>query len=215
MRHLRRIALAGLLGLAVAPATATASTQWLYTPSAGAERLPIADGVTVEVPLSSGKSSTLVLKAPGKTGVKIPCGVSGTGAFWNTPEGGRDETRSIRFTCAGVEACAEPTVTPYLPWTSTLLESATLPLVDRWEGMALEVSCAGVDYGVFTGSVAARVGDVDPAGSGPGDELDNLFSWHGTAKNGVLAPNGDEVWLVGGLRMGGKGWGITDEAGGA
>jgi hypothetical protein len=204
MKQLRWLPVAGLLVLAAAmPAAASASTQWFY------ERQPIAQGTTVQVPLSSGPNFMLVLKLPGQLGIRLPCTVSGVEAFWNTPEGGHDETRSISF------ACGEATVTPFLPWSSRLLETAVAPMSDSWEGVALDLSYGGVDYGVFTGDIEAKVGDVDPVGAkvkeGLGD-LDNFVNWRGNPENSLLAPNGDQVWLVGGFHLGGKGWGVTDAA---
>jgi hypothetical protein len=212
---MRLVLAAVLIGMAL-PASASATT-WFYTPTPTAERLPIAEGVTIEVPLSSNPKFTLVLKRPKVTpNAKMLCTASGTAAFWNTPEGGRDETRSLNLTCTGVEGCPEPTVTTMLlAWPSTLLESTVLPLLDRWEGMTFDVSCAGADLGVFAGTMTAKVGDVDPESTkekeGIGD-LDAQLVWNGSRENGLTAANGDEVWLIGGLRMGGEGSGISDEA---
>lgn len=192
---------AALVFCAALPAAASATTtHWFY------EREVIAEGVTREVPTTSSKLE-VVLKQPKLPAVKIPCEASGVNAFWNTPEGGRDETRSIAFTCTGA------TVTPFLPWTSTLLESE-VPLYDEW-AVSFDLEYEGVDRGVFTGTLQAKVGDVDPEGEkeeGGKDELDNNLFFKGSTKLPHLtAPNGNEVWLSGYDRQGGKGTGIGDE----
>lgn len=198
--------LAALTVGAVLPAGANASTEWFY------ERQRIAEGATVEVASSSIKLS-VVLKTPKRRAVKIPCTADGVEAFWNTPAGGREETRSIGFSC-GTAPCGKAVVTPLLPWTSTLLES-TPPLIDEWEGVALELTCGAVDYGVFTGKLEAKVGDVDPPGKAESkDDLDNLLTFRGGVNRPLLrAPNGDAVWLTGHYRLGSKGHGVADESG--
>jgi hypothetical protein len=190
--------------LLLAPTPALAGTQWFY------ERNLIAEGEKVEVAASS-ERLTVVLKVPGQGAVKIPCLAKGVEAFWNTPESGRDETRSIAFSCSAAP-CGKATVRPLLPWSSTLLEGPR-PLFDRWDNVALKLVCGGVNYGIFTGSLEAKVGDVDP-GTEPKDELDNNLTFKGGAEHPrLLAPNGDTVWFTGFYRLGGNNTGIGDEAG--
>src|SRR5262245_17557809 len=106
-----RIVLVAVLAALALPTGAEASSQWFDNQE------PIPEGQTVVVP-SSGPNVQLALKAPGRMAVKIPCAANGVEAFWNTPIGGQDETRSISFECPdGTRA------TPILPWSSTLLES--------------------------------------------------------------------------------------------
>lgn len=153
------------------------------------------------------------LKLPKQEPAKIPCNAGGVEAFWNTPEGARDETRALEFSC-GTAPCGKAAVTPLLPWTSTLLESA-LPLVDRWEGVKLDLSCGRVDYGVFTGSLEAKVGDVDPvAKRGRKDDLDNTLTFRGGVNRPLLlGSNGAMLWFTGFDRLGSDDSGVSDEAG--
>ncbi len=198
--------LAALTLGAVLPARAGANTEWFD------ERQGIAEGETVDVASSSIELS-VVLKTPKRQAVKIPCAADGVGAFWNTPAGGHDETQSIGFSC-GTAPCGKAVVTPLLPWASTLLES-TPPLIDEWEGVALELTCGAVDYGVFTGGLEAKVGDVDPPGKDESkDDLDNLLTFRGGVNRPLLrTPSGDLVWFTGHYRLGTKGHGVTDESG--
>ena len=191
---------------AMMPSAACANTQWFY------ERQAIPEGETVEVATSSSKFA-LTLKLPRQAPVKIPCNAGGVEAFWNTPENGRDETRSIAFSCS-TASCGRAVVTPLLPWTSTLLESAP-PLVDMWEGVKLDLACGGVDYGAFTGSLEAKVGDVDPVGKrGRKDDLDNTLTFRGGVNRPLLlGPNGAELWFTGFDRLGDSSSGVSDEAG--
>jgi hypothetical protein len=202
---MRRLVPLGLLALAL-PAAASANTQWFY------ERQLIAPGEIAEVASKSTKLA-LTLKAPKQKAVKIPCSVGGVEAFWNTPKNGMDETRSIGFSCSAAP-CGKATVTPVLPWGSTLLDGP-LPLIDRWEGVTLELTCGGVDYGTFTGSLDAKVGDVDPPGKDEGkDDLDNTIAFKGGVnKPHLRAPNGDLLWFTGFYRLGDKGTGVSDESG--
>jgi hypothetical protein len=192
--------------------TASATTQWFY------DRVPIAQGKTVKI-ASSGKLQVTV-KPGAAPGIKIPCEASGIEAFWNTPEGGLDKTRSIGFVCASTEACPEPVVTPYLPWTSRLLESEP-PLVDEWEGMALEVACGVTNYGLFTGALETTVGDVDPEGSsdegeGGKDDIDDTMKFRGGMKKALTGSTpGLVVWFTGTYFLGSKGGatGVSDKSG--
>jgi hypothetical protein len=181
---------------------ASANTQWFY------EGQPIAEGTTVAV-ASSGKIA-LALKLPKQTTIKISCPASGIEAFWNTPTNGRDETRTISF------ACPEGTsVTPALPWGSTLLESI-FPLHDRWESVALHLVYNGVDYGTFTGSLDTTVGDVDPQKDRETfvkDELDHFLIFHGGLTKALTGPNEAKVWFAGSYVLGGKTSRVTDESG--
>lgn len=206
---MRKLLLIALVALAL-PATASATTHWYNTPEAGGERFLIAEGTTVEVPTTSSKFQ-VVLKQPKTTAIKIPCEVTGTDAFWNTTGGGRDSTPSVSFSCTGA------TVTPFLPWPSTLLESE-VPLYDEM-AISLDLEYLGVDRGLFSGTLQAKVGDVDPEGekeeSGK-DELDNnLFFKGGTSTKlpnlHLTALNGNMLWFSGYERLGGKGTGIGDE----
>ncbi|MEA2209804.1 MAG: hypothetical protein QOF54_2281 [Solirubrobacteraceae bacterium] len=192
--------LAGLLALLTMPATASASTRWF------SERQPIAEGETVRVPVHG--NVTVTLKPAGQQGIKIPCTASGREAFWNTPQGGKDETRSLSFACSSAP-CGAAAITPHLPWSSTLEESA----IDRWDGVALGVTCGGTNYGTFTGSVQAKVGDVDPeaaASEGGIDDLDNFVKFRGGIQGALVGANGALAWFTGGYRLGGSGWGISD-----
>jgi hypothetical protein len=194
-----------VLALAVTPAAASATTRWYL------ERQPIAEGQTAEV-LATSKRLEVVLKVPKQTAVRIPCFAEGVEAFWNTPQGGKDQTRSISFACSPAP-CGEATVTPRLPWSSTLLES-TLPLYDRWEGVSLHLTCGGTDYGMFSGLLQAKVGDVDPSGTPEKDDVDNVMVWKGSVKGAHLtAPSGAMVWFSGGYDLGNKATGtrVADE----
>jgi len=206
-----RLALiAGLLIALAIPVTADASTQWSYTAEAGGKRKPIAEGTRVSVPTTSSKF-TVVLKEPKASPVKFPCAVHGSNEFWNTPEGGRDRTSSISFACAGA------TVTPFLPWTSTLAESE-YPLFDQWT-VSLDLEVGGIDKGTFSGVLEAKVGDVDPEGEKGEvgkDELDNNIYFKGGRSTKLphlhlTALNGNELWFSGYQRQGGNATGVGDE----
>ncbi len=206
-----RIALtAGLLIALATPAAADASTQWTYTAEAGGKREPIAEGTRVSVPITSIKFK-VALKEPNVSAVKFPCAVSGSNEFWNTPEGGRDRTSSTSFACAGA------TVTPFLPWTSTLAESA-YPLSDRWT-VSLDLKVGGIDKGTFAGVLEAKVGDLDPEGEkgeAGKDELDNNIFFRGGRSTKapyqhLTALNGNELWFSGYQRQGAKATGVGDE----
>jgi hypothetical protein len=189
--------------LLMLPASASASTQWFY------EGQPIAKGETVEV-ASSGPKIALGLKLPKQTIIKIPCPASGIEAFWNSPTNGLDETRAISFSCP-----EGTTVTPTLPWASTLLESE-LPLRDQWESVALHLIYNGVDDGTFTGSLDTIVGDVDPQTDREKfakDELDNYLVFRGGLKKALAGPNKAKLWFRGNYRLGVKGSRVTDESG--
>ena len=193
-------AAAALAALFTLPASASANTRWFY------EGQPIAEGETVEV-ASSGPKIALSLKLPKQTTIKIPCPASGTEAFWNSPTNGLDETRAISFSCP-----KGTTVTPILPWTSTLLESE-LPLHDRWENVALRLTYNGVNYGTFTGSLDTTVGDVDPQADRERftkDELDNYLTFRPHA---LVGPNEATLWFSGVYHLGVKGSRVTDETG--
>lgn len=188
------------------PASASAATQWFYN------HQPIAKGEVVEVASHGAKITVSLAKLtlPGRTSIKFPCSVTGTEAFWNSPTNGLDETRAISFSCA-----EGTTVTPILPWTSTLLESE-LPLHDRWENVALRLIYNGVNYGKFTGSLETTVGDVDPLKEREEairDEPDSYITFHGGAAKSLVGANGYKLWLTGGYHFGGKGSRVTDESG--
>jgi hypothetical protein len=200
---MKRAIPAVLAALLLVPASASASTQWFYN------RQPIAGGETVVV-TSSGPEITLSLKPPKQPAIKIPCPASGTEAFWNSPTNGLDETRTIGFSCP-----KGTTVTPILPWTSTLLESE-LPLHDRWENVALRLTYNGVKYGTFTGSLDTTVGDVDPQKDRenfPRDEPDSYLVFRGGLNKSLAGPHEYKLWFSGGYHFGGKGSRVTDESG--
>jgi hypothetical protein len=192
-----------LAALLVLPASASAATQWFYN------RQPIPTGQTVEV-AGSGPEVMLSFKPPKQTAIKIPCPASGRQAFWNSPTDGFDETRTISFSCP-----KGTILTPLLPWTSTLVESE-LPLHDRWEHVALDVTFNGVNYGTFTGSLDTTVGDIDPEGeieTVARDEPDSYVTFRGGLNQSLVGPNGYRVWFSRGYRFGGKGSRVTDESG--
>jgi hypothetical protein len=200
---MKRAIPAVLAAFFVPPASASASTQWFY------EGQPIAEGKTVEV-ASSGPKIALSVKLPKQTTIKLPCPASGTEAFWNTPKNGLDQTRAISFSCP-----KGTRVTPILPWASTLLESE-LPLHDKWENVALDLTYNGVDYGTFTGSLDTSVGEVDPQADREKfkkDELDNYLVFHGGISKSLAGPNEGKLWFSGVYHLGGNGSRVTDESG--
>jgi hypothetical protein len=150
------------------------------------------------------------LKLPKQLTIKIPCSVSGVQAFWNSPTNGLDETQAISFSCP-----KGTTVTPILPWTSTLLESE-LPLHDRWDNVALRLTYNGVKYGRFSGSLDTTVGDVDPQKDRENfsrDEPDSYLTFRGGLERALAGANEDKLWFSGGLHFGGRGSRVTDESG--
>ena len=193
-----------LAALLMLPASASANTQWFF------ERQPIAEGKTVEV-ASSGPKVALTLKLPKQTAIKIPCPASGTEAFWNSPTNGFDEIRAISFSCP-----KGTTVTPILPWTSTLLESELPPLHDKWENVALKLTYNGVNYGRFTGALDTIVGDVDPQKDREKfkrDELDYFVTFRSGPTKFLAGPNEVRLWFSGLYHIGSKGSRVTDESG--
>jgi hypothetical protein len=201
--HLRQLArLASLLALAAAavPADASARTQWFY------ERQPIAEGETVEV--ASSGNLKLNLKVPRHGGIQISCTASGVEALWNSPKNGLDETRAISFSCTA--PCGEVVIAPYLPWTSILEGSSASRLLDEWHRVRLDLTCGGVDYGVFAGTLGPTIGDGDPQGPGLHDELDNTLSFHSKGPR-LLGPNGTILSFVGFYKLGYRGHGATGE----
>jgi hypothetical protein len=191
-------ALLAVVAVAV-PASASAQTQWFY------ERQAIVEGETVEV----GSSGTLKLKlrAPGHR-IGTTCTVGGVEALWNSPEGGLGETRAINFSCTG-----EVVISPQPPWTSVLTGASSSRLLDEWDRVQLDVSRAGVDYGVFAGRLGPTIGDGDPQGPGRHDDLDNTLSFHSTGPR-LLGPGGATLSFVGFYKLGDRGSGATGEVAG-
>jgi hypothetical protein len=204
VRPVRRVIPAVVGALLVLPAGARATTQWFK------EGTPITEGEIVEV-ASTGPKVALNLTRPKQPTIKIACPISGRENFRNSPAGGLGETQAISF------ACPEGTsVTPILPWTSTLLESELPPLHDQWENVTLDLTYRGVDYGRFTGSIDTTVGDVDPQKDREKfkrDELDAYLVFHGGVKKSLAGPNGAKLTISGFYRLGGKGSRVTDESG--
>jgi hypothetical protein len=198
----------GLTTLAVCllcAGTASASgTAWYYNDA----QIPAAQ--TVEVP-TSGPRTTVNLKPEGQPKVALVCAVTGREAFWNTEERGHAETRALSF------ACPEGLIVrPLVPWGSSLLEGEP-PLHDEWEGVAVEVTYAGTDYGVFTGSINTTVGDVEGEKEREGklqDEPDNYLTFRGGVdRPSLVNAHGAKLWLAGHYHLGVKGARITDESG--
>jgi hypothetical protein len=198
--NLRQLArLASLLALATAamPAAASARTEWYY------ERQPVLEGETVAV--DSSGTLKLKLRPPGHR-IGATCTVGGVEAVWNASETGLGETRAISFSCTG-----EVVISPQLPWTSVLSGASSSRLLDEWNRVQLDVSRAGVDYGVFAGTLGPTIGDGDPQGPGRHDDLDNTLSFHSTGPR-LLGPNGATLSFVGFYKLGTRGQGATGEA---
>ena len=197
---MRMTVLAVLVALFVLPTSAGATTRWFL------EERPIAEGKIVQVATTS-PDLTVNLKLPKRTTIKIPCSAVGTAAFWNSPTEGLDETQALNFSCP-----ERTTVTPALPWASTLLESA-LPLHDQWESVRLQLTYNGVDYGTFSGSLTTTVGDVDPQKDRetlPKDEVDNFLTFR---EHALVGPNEAKLWFSGIYHLGSKGSRVTDSSG--
>jgi len=184
-----------------------AASQWFYN------KVLIPEGETVVVPAFDGVENGISLYVPKHLPViKVPCTTSGTIAFTNTPVGGRSEIRSLVF------SCPEGTVvTTILPLSATLVESE-YPLHDHWEGITLEYTTGGVNYGTFTGTLDTSVGDVDAlfereSEAGRYDERDNFLTFRGGTTKSLAGAGGSRLWLVGTLRLGAKGEAVTDESG--
>jgi hypothetical protein len=196
------LTLASLIVLAAAamPAVASARTQWFY------ERKPIAEGETLKV--ASSGNLRLSLKVPKHGGIKISCINSGVEALRNSSENGLDETQTIDFSCTA--PCGEVAIVPHLPWTSILEGVSASHLLDEWHGVQLDLSCGGVDYGVFAGTLGPTIGDGDPQGPGLHDDLDNTLSFHSKGPR-LLGPNGATLSFVGFYKLGERGHGATGE----
>ena len=191
-----------VLAAAVAPASASASTTAWYD-----EYKPIPEGQTITIG-SSGPLS-LTLKRRGFAGIKVKCATSGDDAVWNGLEEGLDETRSIVFTCAGVEACRAPTATAVaLPWHSRLY-GVEHPLFDEWSGVSIDFACGATDYGVFSGTLVPQQGDADEQCEGRADDLDNELRFVPGPR--LLGSAGSELSVGGIYKQGEKGHGVTGE----
>jgi hypothetical protein len=198
--HLRQLVrLASLLALATAAVSADASarTEWYY------ERQPVAEGETVDV--DSSGTLKLKIRSPGHR-IGTTCAVGGVEALWNAPQSGLGQTRAISFSCTG-----EVVISARLPWTSVLSGASSSRLLDEWDRVQLDVSRAGVDYGVFAGTLGPTIGDGDPQGPGRHDDLDNTLSFHSTGPR-LLGPNGATLSFVGFYKLGTRGQGATGEA---
>lgn len=192
------------IGLLSATAAADA-TQWYYN------RQPIPQGVVQETISRTNKEVVLSLKPHEAPPIKLSCSIEGVTALWNGPKTGYGEVRSTSFACTS--PAGKVTVTPHGTWTSELT-GTKLPLTDTWSGVELEVTVAGTDYGMFTGSLAPRMGDKDPVGArdnheGRGDDLDTLLFFYGDR---LAGPNGASLGLTGWYGLGSKsGQGATGE----
>jgi hypothetical protein len=193
---LRRLMRGGLIGtvaaLALAQSAGATTTRWFY------EHQPIAGGEVREVQAHG--NLTLGLKVPGSPKIKMLCATTGVEAFWNTLEGGQDETRSIAFSCSA--ECGQVSVTAYPPWSSTLEWPGVVawPLPDTWANVQIGVSCAGTDYGVFSGSLKPGSGDGDQQGQDETgkflDEPDSYVGFRGDAGK-LSGANGATLSVIG------------------
>lgn len=200
MRYLTGTITAMLLAATV-PAAASARTAWFY------ERQLIPKGQTVEVASVAypGKLK-LKIRRPKLAAIEMSCGATGVEAVWNTTKGGRDETRSINFSCTSPSG--RVVVTPFLPWTS-ILEGTVPPLVDQWNGVDLDVTVGGIDYGIFTGTLTPQMGDGDDAEAGARDDLDTELRFTGTDPR-LTGPNGSTLSFAGFYHFGpSRGHGVT------
>jgi hypothetical protein len=203
---MKRFILAAFAALMIAPACASATTAWYD------EREPIPKGKAVAIE-SSGKI-ILTLKRQHFPAIKVKCFASGVEAVWNVVGEGRDEARSIKFLCGGVETCEKPVVKPLaLPWLSRLYGEEH-PLLDEWSGVAIDFACKSasgrVDYGVFSGTLIPEQGDADEQCEGIGDDLDNELRFQPSGPHLSGAP-GSELVVLGFYKLGYKGHGITGE----
>jgi hypothetical protein len=181
----RLATLLALTGLAI-PANASAS-RWFY------ERQPVAQTVDV----SSSGTLKLKLHAPGRR-VSARCAVAGVEAVSAEVA----EARTLDFTCSG-----EVTVTPTLPWASTLMPIRS----DVWlveTSAELDVSRGGVDYGTFAGKLTPTIGDGDAQGPGGHDDLDNTLAFHSAGEK-LSGPNGATLSFVGFYKLGTRGHGAS------
>ncbi|HUE29021.1 MAG TPA: hypothetical protein VMP89_19760 [Solirubrobacteraceae bacterium] len=187
------------LSLCAGAPAAHAATEWFY------ERQPLAEGQVVEVP-AIGKLK-LNLRRPKLKGIALACAVNATEAVWDGPENGLDETRTISFACKG--RCGQATITPNLPWDSTL-EGTTFPLIDRWYGVSVEVSCGGESFGLFTGTLEPNLGDSDVDSPTHGDlDTNLLFRPKGSR---LVGPNGSSLSFGGFLPLRtSEGHGVTGQ----
>jgi hypothetical protein len=174
---------------------AGARTQWFY------ERHPIPVGETRQVQ-AHGNLKLAVTTPPKHAKTTLTCAVSGVEAFWDTPESGMDETKSIAFSCSA--PCGAVTITPHLPWRSVLESGELWPLPDTWTGVRLGISCGSNDYGVFEGTLTPHSGDPDDQGtetSKSKDDPDSFISFR-TRSGEFASSNGDKVKLVGYYKYG-------------
>ena len=187
MRLLLAACVAAVLGIV----PAASASQWYH------DRERVTEGTVLEIPSGTGtKPLTLTIHKPKVAAVKIACVASGTTVFWNAPNVGHDEIRSIVFNCGGTAVTAPG------GWAAEL-EGTSIPLIDVWHIDALEVE----GYGMFAGALTPVAGDRDPGGKdnhgGVGDELDAFLFFDGAAKRGgaLAGPDGATLTVSGYYRF--------------
>jgi hypothetical protein len=148
----------------VLTSNAKAATQWYF------EGHDIPVGETVEVPAHG--TLKLYFREKQQTKIEMTCAASGTQAFWNTSETGRDETKTFVLSCTA--GCGKIVIQTAPPWSSILLAPDPYALPDEWKGVRLNFSCGGTDYGVFEGTLNPVSGDGDPQGQ---DEPDSFLDF--------------------------------------
>lgn len=174
------------------PASASAN-QWYAQNAPGEHRVKVPSGGSVEVPTSG--TYKLKIKLNGVHGAKkVVCPVTGVETLSNpTATEAIAQTSELHFACKGVVA------TPVLlPWSGELTGDCQPCFISRPE--ALEISIEGIDYGVFTGTVTAKIGDFDEPVH---DDTDNVFRLMGKHGGELTSPQGSIV-LSGSEQFGSK-----------
>jgi len=190
--------LLGFLAMVTAACAMTSAAAQAAPPEWLSNGKPIPAGV-VEPVATSGKLTITLRAATGGPISTINCKVVDEENIQNTPEGGLDEMKDIRF--AGCKAkpspCPAGTVTEIralgLPWRSQLIPGP--PIRDEFFGVALEVTCSGkILVGVYIGTLSPEVGKsvlVFGPGSGMLSEPKSGGFAEITGKDKLKGPPGD------------------------
>jgi hypothetical protein len=196
MKKLAGVLAATVLTPGLTAADASARTQWYY------ERHPMHIGETREVQAHSNIFKLGIMVPPKHARTSLTCTVSGVEAFWDTPESGMDETKSIAFSCTA--SCGVVSVTPYLPWTSILEPGEKWPLPDKWSNVRLGIRCGSTNFGIFEGTLTPHSGDFDDQGTETvksKDEPDSFLSFQ-TRSGELVSANRGKLRFVGFYKFG-------------
>ena len=154
---MRKLVVVASLMACICPAVAHAEpTQWAD------HRTSIPAGESRELGVA-GTLTFRVLSPKGKLLAKTVCPTTATETFRNEAEHGQGEIETITFAGCGVAPAT-------LLWP-TLLEARPTFYLDEWHGVALNIG----SFGVFSGTLTPKIGDVDDVNNWVDDDDDHLF----------------------------------------